>query len=403
MVQHSFTQVTRTSWFGRMGRSFKGILVGIILFAISFPVLWINEGRAVRRTRDLREGEGQVVSIDANDTAAEFDRKLVHLSGRADTDELLQDRDFPVSAVALRLERQVEMYQWEERERRETRRRVGGGEETVTTYSYSKTWSPRVIRSSQFRQPGGHENPTRMEYEADEVLAANVELGAYRLAPAQVRRISVYESLRVDDDVINQLPERLRDRAHVTTDGLYIGANPSDPQVGDLRISFRFVPPTDVSIVSRRVGNTFEPFSARYGTIDLLQTGIVSAERMLEAAHQANTALTWILRFVGLFLMMMGLRLVLEPLAVIADVIPLLGNILRMGSGIFSFVIALALSLVTVAIAWIAYRPLVGGSLLALAVACVVVVGQRGKKEAAALEPVSPGAPPPTPPPPPPP
>src|SRR5215212_2658703 len=40
-----FVTTTRTSWLGNIMNSFVGVLFGIILFVVAFPVLWFNEGR----------------------------------------------------------------------------------------------------------------------------------------------------------------------------------------------------------------------------------------------------------------------------------------------------------------------------------------------------------------------
>ena len=42
------TEVSVESWGSRLGGAFKGILVGIILFILAFPLLFWNEGRAER-------------------------------------------------------------------------------------------------------------------------------------------------------------------------------------------------------------------------------------------------------------------------------------------------------------------------------------------------------------------
>ena len=52
----SISVVTERGLGSRLGRSIKGVLVGIVLFGLSFPVLFWNEGRAVKRHRDLQEG-----------------------------------------------------------------------------------------------------------------------------------------------------------------------------------------------------------------------------------------------------------------------------------------------------------------------------------------------------------
>ena len=44
MSNDSFTEVTGQSWFSRLTGAITGVLIGIVLFLISFPLLWWNEG-----------------------------------------------------------------------------------------------------------------------------------------------------------------------------------------------------------------------------------------------------------------------------------------------------------------------------------------------------------------------
>ena len=65
--------------------------------------------------------------------------------------------------------------------------------------------------------------------------------------------------------------------------------------------------------------------------------------------------------------MFFGLSMVFKPLSVLADVLPILGDIVEMGMGLVAGLLALICALVTIAIAWLFYRPILGGILLAVA------------------------------------
>ena len=52
----------------------------------------------------------------------------------------------------------------------------------------------------------------------------------------------------------------------------------------------------------------------------------------------------------------------------LADFIPLLGDLLRIGTALFAFAVAAPLSLLIIAIAWVFYRPLLGICLIVVAV-----------------------------------
>ena len=192
-MQDSFTQVENRSWFSRIGQSFKNLLIGLVLLAIAFSLLFWNEGRAVHRAKTLKDGEGAVVAIAADDTSPDNDGRLVHMTGTATTDETLADSVFGVSVKsALKLRRTVEMYQWNERTEETSKTKVGGGEEVTTTYSYDKAWSDTLTPSRQFKQPEGHANPERMPYPSQTQPAGHVTIGSYKLTDRLLSRINQF-------------------------------------------------------------------------------------------------------------------------------------------------------------------------------------------------------------------
>src|SRR5687768_4768732 len=128
-----FVEVSSQGWLSRIIASIVGVVFGVGMFIAGFPVLWWNEGRAVRTARSLEEGAGAVVPVSPARVDPANEGKLVHLSGRATTSEILADPLFKVSANALRLRREVQMYQWTESSSTETRERLGGTEEKITT------------------------------------------------------------------------------------------------------------------------------------------------------------------------------------------------------------------------------------------------------------------------------
>src|SRR5262245_51901613 len=156
-MSDSVSEITSQSWLSRIAESIRSVLVGGLLFVVSFPLLFWNEGRAVRTAKSLEEGAVAVVSVPADSVDPARDGKLVHLSGEATAGSAVMDPDFGVSAPVLKLLRSVEMYQWQEEKKSEQRKKLGGGTETVTTYTYKKTWSDDRVDSSSFKEPSGHQ------------------------------------------------------------------------------------------------------------------------------------------------------------------------------------------------------------------------------------------------------
>ncbi len=366
----SFQVTSSSSWFSRIGKAFSGIIVGLILLIIGIALLFWNEGRAVKTYNTLKEGQGLVINVSADEVDAGNDAKLVHLTADATTEEILVDEDFGISANAIRLQRDVEMYQWKETEESETRKKLGGGEETVTTYTYSKQWSSGLNDSSNFQQPEGHENPSEFPYDSMTWDAENVPVGAFYLSPDLISQLSDFADLPV-----REIPEGAAwpEDATLSKGGIYLGANPAQPQVGDVRIKFSVIEPGPVSIVAAQNGDTFADYQTKAGgTIAMIVPGNVPAQQMFEDAIATNTLVTWLIRLGGFILIWIGFGLLFAPLSVLADVVPFFGNLVGAATGLIAFLLALAVALIVIALAWVFFRPLLAITLLVLAVVAAV-------------------------------
>jgi Transmembrane protein 43 len=360
----SFTETTHTSWLSRIGQSIKGVLVGIVLIGGSSMLLFWNEGRAVQTARSLTEGAGVVVAAAPAKVEPANDGKLVHVSGETKAVAPLTDPEFGVSAQGLRLVRAAEMYQWKEESKTETRKNLGGSEETVTTYSYVRTWDDSRIDSSKFRRPAGHSNP-EMRYRRFETIARDASLGAFKPGPSVLGHLSAGQEVRVEPAIATATRERLRRPASVVDGKLYLGLDAARPQIGDQRISFRIAANGPVSIVGRQAGSDFAAYQTKAGDrLLMVRSGLMSAGDMFKAAEADNRTLTWILRFVGAVLMFIGFGMILRPLVVVADLVPLIGDILGAGAGIVSLILTVIFAPLVIAVAWFWYRPFVAAAVI---------------------------------------
>jgi hypothetical protein len=186
---------------------------------------------------------------------------------------------------------------------------------------------------------------------------------------------------------------------HKENQGFYFGEDPNSPKIGDLRVSYRVVPPAEISLVAQQMGASFAPYTAAAGgSIELLSMGSHPAAAMFKEAQQSNTILTWILRLAGFVLMAIGLNMLLAPLVVLADFVPAIGSFIGAGTAIISTLLSAVLSFITMAIAWFVYRPLWGIALAGVAVAvCVVLVMKIKKTRPVVIPPSPPATPPPVP------
>ena len=385
----SYTETTRTSWFTKLKNGLVGTLIGIVLVLVAIYFLFWNEGRAIQTYRALAEGAGLVLSVDSGKVDATNDGKLVHISGAVTPNGTVSDPQFGIRADgALAVVREVEMYQWVEKSESKTEKNVGGSEETVTTYSYSKQWSARRVDSSNFKVPGGHENPD-FAVAPNRVTVETANVGAFRLQGTSVANLGNEKIIplaqadadRMRDNIATTRPVRLNQGE------IYVGTSSTSPQVGDLRIRFERTDLAEASFVGRQQGDTLAAYTASNGRkIFLSAAGRKEAAAMFEQAQTENTIITWVIRVAGLIGIFIGFQLFFGLFGVIGDVIPFVGSLVRGGTAIIALVLTLIIGPITIAVGWFAYRPLLALSIIGggLAIAALVIFLKRRSAPGAA-------------------
>lgn len=354
------TEILHQSWLSRLGKSFLGVVFGILLFGGGMILLGWNEGRAVKTATGLKEGAAIVVSLDETSPNPAHNEHLVHVTGAATTEAVLQDPVFKVSGKMIKLRRKAEMFQWEEKSKEESKSNLGGSSDTTKTYTYEKVWSETLISSGDFHD-SSYKNPTEMPLRSLTQTASPVTLGGFTLNGELVEEMDRFEPLPVPES----LPKGFKSEGGT----VYKSANLESPEIGSLRVTFYEVEPADVSVVALQQGKDLQPYPTKTGTtINMLSYGHVPAGQMFAEAQKANTILTWILRVAGFFLLFLGGVLVFSPFAVLADVIPFLGSLVGFGTALLALLIAIPVGFIIIALAWLAYRPLLGGTLLVLGI-----------------------------------
>lgn len=375
-------EITTRSWWSRIKDAFVGILIGIGLIIGAIVLIFWNEQHSLHTAQSLEQAHKILISVPSSPINSQNNLKVVYLNGLATTKDQLKDSLLDVSVNAINLNRQVEMYQWEEKTETKTESQMGGSEKQTKTYSYNKIWSSSLINSAQFKNPQGHQNPESMPIQSVQQYAQSVTLGDFTLPYELVKQINV--SQPVDLSKVNKetLKSQYDKPVHLINNELYLGQNPETPQPGDIRINLTAAYPQTVSIIAQQTGTTLQAFLAPAGEpVFLLSTGQHSSDQMIEDAQSQNKMIAWILRLVSLIMLIGGFSLILNPLVVLADVLPFLGSIVGFGTGFIAFICGLSVWLVTTAIAWFATRPLVSiGLIIAVVVIGYLLVSMRAKK-----------------------
>jgi hypothetical protein len=301
---------------------------------------------------------------------ASLDGKLVHVQGEGAVAEALRDEALGISRVAVRLKRKVEMYQWIERGSRSRSSQNKQGR-ARTPPRYETRWDDDLHESEHFSQPEGHRNPSTMEFSGKEWSAQSVQFGPRSLSPGLMGRWKEWDKLELTEkDLGNGL---FRGPMHVWDGGFYRGDNPRIPEIGDLRIAYEVVKPGPVTVVAKQDGASFQAYPTRSGDeLEILYTGTLSVDEVFTREHDRNTMFTWVGRFLGFLGMWIGVGMFFDPLRRMASWIPLIGGLLESSIGFVSFLLAASLTLVILAVAWFAVRPMLSLGLLVGAVTVVL-------------------------------
>eukprot|EP01029_Cantina_marsupialis_P024851 TRINITY_DN64789_c0_g1_i1.p1 TRINITY_DN64789_c0_g1~~TRINITY_DN64789_c0_g1_i1.p1 ORF type:complete len:410 (+),score=113.02 TRINITY_DN64789_c0_g1_i1:30-1259(+) len=376
-------------------------LFGIFIFLAAFPLLVWNEKRAIQTTRSLDEVSEAVKSIDGYSSFNQ--NQLVHISEGIEELPVLNDDSFGISMKALAIKRTVEMYQWKESERRYKRREFGR-EVTEIEYNYDADWYDHPIDSVRFHERH-YDNPSYWQYRSKVFTARNALLGDFSLpssfiathlppntevplALPQAQPIGQIGSPQYDSEAPVAIPVampmgvRMADGALTTSQGPH-------PMIGDIRITYEISAPDHVSIIGQQVGKSFAPYHAPSGDdILIVKEGVYTARGLIEMAHSENTVKTYVLRGAGFGMMVLGVVMMLSPVASILAWMPLVGGLLSslatQSSFIIGILVALVCSLPTIGLAWFAFRPQLSIMLLAIAGGAFYVLRNMWNKPAQA-------------------
>ncbi len=380
MTDH-FTETSSQGFGSRLGGSFLGLLIGPLLVIAAIVMLWWNEGRAVQAILGLKDAASQVVEAEASAPSPANEGKLIHVTGEAKAQSPIQDADVGLAfAGQVAVARTVEMYQWKETKKEESQDNLGGGTTTKTTYDYTREWSDDAINSSEFKHQENHQNP-EMPFRNKRFAATDAQLGGWKLDASTLDRINYATELTPDAP-----------SSWTRSGENYYRGDPTTPKIGDLRVRYAGLPSgTTISVLAKQSGNCFASFTAKNGyQLELAAVGNLSAAELIEVKRKSEAVLTWILRAVGTIVTILGFALFLSPLSTMASVIPLLGGVVRGAVGLIALAIALPLSILVIAFAWLAYRPILGIGLIVLALAVGYGLWRWRKSRAPALPPAAP-------------
>ncbi len=356
----------------RAGSYKTGVLIaGVLLLLTGMALLYLNENANARRSQAISQSGGPMIRLTPGQPNPAYDGKLVYIAGVTLIDKPLADPLFTPPLKAIALKRRVKMYQWQERNEPQTMKTVEGSEVTLPVPTYTKVWSSQLIDSAAFKKQTTHRNPRKMQFQSKSYRASEIRVGGFKLSDSLADLFNTYQPLRINSK--KHLKSRLKRKVRLHNDGFFIGKNPNKPEIGDMHLTFQGIRQSEVSIIAKQEGSTLKPYITSTGKrIELLRQGLHDADDMLPIPLEAPSWLLWSVRLGGFILIYFGLNLIFKAAPASDPTSSLFVRLAASDAGLCAILIAPAPVLLSIAIAWIMVKPLLGGVLL---VAAIILAG----------------------------
>lgn len=357
----SHVRVERTGMLGELGRSILAVPIGILLFLASFAVLFMTEGRT--NEADVADQSAAVPSEEAGG----HDGAFISVTGELTAKSPVGDPEFLEAGAWISVERNVEMFAWVERSESEERKKIGGGTERITWYTYTQEWESNPSDSAKFDDPSGHTNPPMGVLPAVH-SSRDVTLDAWSF-DATDASLPPPEELSLSG--LTLLGKAAAGRT--VGDIVYLSERGVEaPNIGDLRLHWRALPSGVRATVFAEGNGSALVAHMHEGETRMFRVLRGGRDEALATMLAEYKMLGWIGRFVGFLMMWIGMMMALAPLSQVMDVIPFLGSASRGLVMVATLPIALVLTLVTVVISMVLH------SLLAMVVIGLLLAGWAG-------------------------
>lgn len=219
--------------------------------------------------------------------------------------------------------------------------------------------------SSQFHR-SGYDNPTSAAYSSDSFYAEKVRLGNYLLSSSQISQMETDKAFSPSGSNV-AIPDGYKSQGEYVTNA----GNLDKPQIGDVRISWKYNGWKEVSLIVKVSGNSFVSYTSEAGkNVNFVMEGTRTSAEMIEVMRTQDKIMKWLFRLIGFLVIFFGYLSVITPLTKLLSYVPILGNVVNFAFVLMLFLLSLAHSLLVILIAWFRYRPILSICLLA---ACAVI------------------------------
>lgn len=291
------------------------LLMGVLILVLS-------SGDATKRFKALKEAEKTAISTTADTIYIKNNEKLVHVIGKLASTTTLRDSLFNVKADSVSaLVRTVSMYQWLEYDSLVNGTRyekhdgipvdsINGDAEVITKYRLVDT---TIILSSEYYKDSTKINKTEKPFSNLRNYSDSSKLGRFTIYKPTVSQVSSKKELPLQSS--KQYP-LLKNEAPIVVDNkLFYGKDPTNPQAGDVTVSFTVAPTHTVTVLAKQSSNSLVPYKAKSGyDLNILYSGGQSFHKLLFMENFFTLLVLFLCAFFSSILLKAGLFLFFKPI-----------------------------------------------------------------------------------------
>lgn len=266
-------------------------IVGVLLILCSMLLVGYSEYNIIkvlmnRDSLNIKTIEVKSTIIDKNNNG-----KLVFVNGYIILNKDLEDKDFNVKVRTSKLERIVEIYQYKETK------------EDDETYSYETDWYNELIDSSKFKN-SEYKNPSDIKYKS-EVYYNDVFLGAFKLNNKEIDDLGLNSRyLDLDSEFASKNGFNISNEYYTTSKDIDF------PEVGDIRISFRYNNSNSASVIAKQSNNMFEDYKLNNTLINKIYNEKLTKEEVIDNIYPLKIVLYVTMIVLSLILSIVGFKLI---------------------------------------------------------------------------------------------
>lgn len=305
-------------------------IVGVLLILCSMLLIGYSEYNIIKVLMNRDSLNNKTIEVKSTIVDKNNNDKLVFMNGYLILNKDLEDKAFNVKVRTSKLERIVEIYQYKETK------------EDDETYSYETDWYNELIDSSKFKN-SEYKNPSDIKYKS-EVYYNDVFLGAFKLNNKEIDDLGLNSRyLDLDSEFASKNGFNISNEYYTTSKDIDF------PEVGDIRISFRYNNSNSASVIAKQSNNMFEDYKLNNTLINKIYNEKLTKEEVIDNIYPLKIVLYVTMIVLSLILSIVGFKLINKKI-----------------------IASINLSIFTITIMFITYNPVI--TILGLVICSILII-----------------------------